>query len=99
MIVINLKQSKYLTILIIAVFIGFTCCYRINVTGENSRISEYHKSTLGIYTRVRERLEDGFTAPVYKKGLQSIFNYRNRNPSTNKFLGFIEHLLKFHILR
>jgi len=46
----------------------FHCgCERINVTGENSRISEYHKSTLGIYTRVRERLEDGFTAPVYKK--------------------------------
>ena len=48
----------------------FSYHYRINVTGENSRISEYHKSTLGIYTRVRERLEDGFTAPVYKKGCE-----------------------------
>ena len=41
--------------------------YRINVTGEETRISEYHKETLGIYTRVRNS-DDGFTAPVYKKG-------------------------------
>ena len=51
----------------------FSYRYRINVTGENSRISEYHKSTLGIYTRVRERLEDGFTAPVYRKGREYSF--------------------------
>ena len=37
------------------------------MTGEETRISEYHKETLGIYTRVRNS-DDGFTAPVYKKG-------------------------------
>ena len=40
---------------------------RINVTGDNSRISEYHKNTLGIYTKIKD-VDDGFTAPVYKKG-------------------------------
>ena len=41
--------------------------FRINVTGDNSRISEYHKNTLGIYTKMKD-VDDGFTAPVYKKG-------------------------------
>ena len=40
---------------------------RMNVTGDNSRISEYHKNTLGIYTRVKD-VDEGFTAPVFKKG-------------------------------
>ena len=40
---------------------------RINVTGDNSRISEYHKNTLGIYTKMKD-VDDGFTAPVFKKG-------------------------------
>ena len=41
--------------------------FRINVTGDNSRISEYHKNTLGIYTKMKD-VDDGFTAPVFKKG-------------------------------
>lgn len=46
----------------------FHCsCNRMNVTGDNSRISEYHKNTLGIYTRVKD-VDEGFTAPVFKKG-------------------------------
>ena len=40
---------------------------RMNVTGDNSRISEYHKNTLGIYTKMKD-VDDGFTAPVFKKG-------------------------------
>ena len=41
------------------------------MTGVNSRISEYHPETLGIYEKMPGTEEMGFMTPAFKKGIET----------------------------
>ena len=41
------------------------------MTGVNSRISEYHPETLGIYEKMPGTEEMGFMTPAFKNGIET----------------------------